>query len=335
MRFSQESIIAQTTKMRKSLAENSLTLTIYKNPLQFSALHSKIYTLEPEMKNPYTIMKASLLSMITACALGATALEAKVLATVDGEQITEEVFDEIRAQNPGFDFAKLTKEQQKELLDQAINNVLIAKEAKRAKLDTTPEFTKAFEKITQNIKDRLLVQAWAQKQFQEIASKGGASEQDARAYYDSHKADFSKPNVHARHIVVKTEAEAKKIIDELNKTPKNKAESKFIELANKQTVDPGNKQAQNGGDLGVFSREQMVKPFSDAAFSMSEGTYSKAPVKTEFGYHVIYVISKADKLEFDAIKQPIIGMLNEQRVAEAMKRKVDDLRAKAKVQITN
>lgn len=291
------------------------------------------------MKNPCSIMKAnmkaSLLSIIAVCALGGSALEAKVLATVDGEQITEAVFDEIRAQNPGFDFDKLTKEQQKELLTQAINNVLIAKEAKRVKLDSTPEFTQAFDKITQNIKDRLLVQAWAQKQVQEIASQGGASEQDARAYYDSHKAEFSKPNVHARHIVVKTEAEAKKIIDELNKTPKNKAESKFIELANKQTIDPGNKQAQNGGDLGAFEREHMVKPFSDAAFSMSPGSYSKAPVKTEFGYHVIYLIAKADKYEFDNIKQPLINMLNEKKVADTMKSKVDELRAKAKIQIAN
>lgn len=283
-------------------------------------------------KTSYSTIKHSLVAATLICSLGLSIAGAKVLATVDGTQITEEVFDEIRAQNPGFDFSKLPKNQQKELLDQAINNVLIAKEAKRAKIDTTPEFTQAFDKITQNIKDRLLVQAWAQREIQAIASKGGATEADARAYYDSHKAEFKKPNVHARHIVVKTEAEAQKIIDELNKAPKSKVESTFITLANARTIDPGNKQAQNGGDLGAFEKEHMVKPFSDAAFAMSAGTYSKAPVKTDFGYHVIYVIDKANEYAFDSIKQPLINMLNEKKVSETMKSKVDSLRAKAKIQ---
>lgn len=286
-------------------------------------------------RDSYSILKRGLIATTLICSFSLSVAGAKVLATVDGTQITEEVFDEIKAQNPGFEFSKLPKNQQKELLDQAINNVLIAKEAKRAKIDTAPEFTQAFDKITQNIKDRLLVQAWAQKQVQEIASKGSATEADAKAYYDSHKAEFKKPNVRARHIVVKTEAEAQKIIDELNKAPKSKVESTFITLANTRTIDPGNKQAQNGGDLGAFEKEHMVKPFSDAAFAMSPGTYSKTPVKTDFGYHVIYVIDKASEYAFNSIKQPLINMLNEKKVSETMKSKVDSLRAKAKIQISN
>lgn len=266
--------------------------------------------------------------------LSANTLYAKVLATVDGTQITEETFEEIKAQDPNFDFNKLNKDQQKELVNQAIDNIIIAKEAQRAKIDTTPEFTQAFNKITKNIKDRLLVQAWAQTEIRNIASKVNVTEQDARAYYDSHKADFNKPNVHARHIVVKTESEAKKIIDELNKTPKGNIEKVFIDLANKRTIDPGNKQAQNGGDLGMFEREQMVEPFSNAAFSMSEGTFSKTPVKTDYGYHVIYVISKANEYPFDKIKQPLMNMLGEQKVNQEMKQKVDSLRAKANVKLS-
>ena len=259
---------------------------------------------------------------------------AKVLATVDGVQITEADFDEIKAQNPSFEFSKLTKEQKQELVNQAVNNVLIAKEAQKSSLDKSAEFTQAYNKITKRIKDNLLVNIWAQKEVQNIASKVTVSDQEAKAFFDSNSAQFSKPNVHARHIIVKTESEAKKVIDELNKTPKNKVEQKFIEIANKQTIDPGNKQAQNGGDLGSFSKDQMVKPFSDAAFAMSAGNYSKSPVKTDFGYHIIYVIDKADKYDFEKIKEGIKQMITEQKVSEEMQKKVDSLRAKAKVQLS-
>ncbi len=261
-------------------------------------------------------------------------VSAKVLATVDGVQITESVFDELKAQNPGFDFNKLPKKDQQDLLNQAIDNILISKEAQKNKLDTTPEFTQTFNKITQSIKDRLLVQIWVQQEARNIASKTQVTEQEALKYYNDHKSDFSQPNVHARHIVVKTESEAKKIIDELNRVPKSKIEEKFIEIANKQTMDPGNKQAQNGGDLGSFTKEQMVKPFSDAAFGMNVGAFSKAPVKTEFGYHVIYVVDKANEYSFDKIKPALMNMLGEQKVGQELKKKVDGFRSKANVKIT-
>ena len=282
-------------------------------------------------------MKKQLVSVVLAGILSVgfvSFVEAKVLAVVDGVEITEDVFDEIKTQNPGFDFSKLPSAQQKELVDQAINNVLIAKEAQKNKLDSTKEFQDAYSKITKSIKERLLIQAWAQTEIRTIAQKTNITEQDARAYFDSHKAEFDKENIHARHIVVKTEAEAQKIIDELNKTPKGNVEKKFIELANKQTIDPANKQAQNGGDLGAFERGNMVKPFSDAAFSMNNGTYSKTPVKTDFGYHIIYVIKKANADDFDQIKQPLMNMLGEQKVQQEMKQKVDDLRKKANIKLS-
>ena len=261
-------------------------------------------------------------------------VSAKVLATVDGVQITESVFDELKAQNPGFDFNKLPKKDQQDLLNQAIDNILISKEAQKNKLDTTPEFTQTFNKITQSIKDRLLVQIWVQQEARNIASKTQVTEQEALKYYNDHKSDFWQTNVHASHILVKTESEAKKIIDELNRVPKSKIEEKFIEIANKQTMDPGNKQAQNGGDLGSFTKEQMVKPFSDAAFGMNVGAFSKAPVKTEFGYHVIYVVDKANEYSFDKIKPALMNMLGEQKVGQELKKKVDGFRSKANVKIT-
>lgn len=281
--------------------------------------------------------KAKLASVLMASFLGFGGVNfafAKVLATVDGVQITDADFDEIKAQNPNFEFDKLTKEQKQELVNSAVISVLIAKEAQKNKLDSTPEFTQTYNKITKNIKDRLLVDIWQQKEAQNIASKITVTDQEAKAFFDKNSAQFSKPNVTARHILVKTESEAKKVIDELNKTPKNKVEQKFSEIANKQSIDAGNKQVQNGGLIGSLTKEQMVKPFSDAAFAMSVGNYSKSPVKTDFGYHIIYVIDKADKYDFDKIKEGLKQEIGQQKLIEEMQKKVDSLRAKAKVQIS-
>ncbi len=281
-----------------------------------------------------SLMSRSLISITLASVLSVGLMNAKTLATVDGTAITEEDFNELKANNPGFDFNKLTKEQQKELVNNLIDNIVIAKEAQKQKLDSTQEFQNAYKTITQNIKNRMLVSAWAQSESRKIAQSANITESDAKAYFDSHQADFNKPNVHARHIVVKTEAEANSIISELNKTPKGNIEKKFIELANKQTIDPANKQAQNGGDLGPFEKEQMVKPFSDAAFSMSAGSYSKTPVKTDFGYHIIYVVKKADRYDFEQIKQPLMRMIQEQKIQQEMKSKVDNLRKKSNIKLS-
>src|SRR5208282_6237516 len=86
--------------------------------------------------------------------------------------------------------------------------------------------------------------------------------------------------VHARHILLATEAEAKSVIAELDKG------ADFAVLAKKYSTDPA---AQSGGDLGFFGHDDMVKEFGDAAFALSPGQYSKTPVKTEFGWHVIKV----------------------------------------------
>src|SRR5262249_4048671 len=89
-----------------------------------------------------------------------------------------------------------------------------------------------------------------------------------------------REDFHARHILVKTEDEEKSLIGELDKG------ADFDELAKKNSTDPG---AASGGDLGYFGRGDMVKEFADAAFALPAGQYTKTPIKTEFGWHVIKV----------------------------------------------
>lgn len=108
-----------------------------------------------------------------------------------------------------------------------------------------------------------------------------------KAYYQAHYVGKKQPEeVKARQILVKTQAEAVKIIGQLNKG------AKFSALAIKDSIDPG---AKNGGELGWFSKDEMVKPFADAAFALKPGTYTKTPVQSQFGWHIIKSQGKREK----------------------------------------
>jgi peptidyl-prolyl cis-trans isomerase C len=102
-----------------------------------------------------------------------------------------------------------------------------------------------------------------------------------QAYYDQNYANKPGPaQVDARHILVSSEAQAKEIITQLNHG------ADFAKLATKYSTDTNSK---NGGELGWFSQDEMVKPFADAAFALKPGTYTKTPVHTQFGWHIIYL----------------------------------------------
>ncbi len=106
-----------------------------------------------------------------------------------------------------------------------------------------------------------------------------------KVYEDASKQITGEPEVHARHILVETEDEAKAVIDELKKG------ADFAELAKKKSKDPG---ATDGGDLGFFTKEQMVPEFSAVAFALEPGKISD-PVKSQFGWHVIKVEEKRNR----------------------------------------
>jgi peptidyl-prolyl cis-trans isomerase C len=110
------------------------------------------------------------------------------------------------------------------------------------------------------------------------------TEDRIRAHYDAYvKKNPPKTEVHARHILVKEEAKAKSLIGEIE------AGKDFAEVARANSVGPS---ASRGGDLGYFSKGEMVKAFSDVAFALKKGEISKTPVKTQFGWHVIKVEEK-------------------------------------------
>jgi peptidyl-prolyl cis-trans isomerase C len=126
--------------------------------------------------------------------------------------------------------------------------------------------------------------------------------------------------VRASHILVGDEAKAKEVMAKLTKG------EDFAALAKQYSIDPSKDQ---GGDLGYFVKNAMVKEFGEAAFAMNKGDVSKTPVKTQFGYHIIKVVDKRKQQppELDKVKDAIRGRITEEKVRDI----VDGLRGKAKI----
>ncbi len=149
------------------------------------------------------------------------------------------------------------------------------------------------------------------------------TDEKLRALYDEQQAARGTPEeVSARHILVATEEEAQAVVTELD------AGADFAELAKERSTGPSGPQ---GGDLGFFAAEQMVPPFSEAAFALQPGEYTKAPVQTRFGFHVILVEQRraVEPPSFEAEK-PALG---DQLRDDAVKAMVDSLREKATVEM--
>ncbi|WP_315812071.1 peptidylprolyl isomerase [Bradyrhizobium sp. SZCCHNR2028] len=212
-----------------------------------------------------------------------------VLAKVNGAEIRksdvtlaeEELGQSLAQMDPA------TKDEN--VLSFLIDMKLVAKAAEDKKVADSEEFKKRLA-FTRN---RLLMDSL-------LASEGkAATTPDAmkKVYEEAAKQIGGEQEVHARHILVETEDEAKAVKAELAKG------ADFAELAKKKSKDPG---ASDGGDLGFFTKEQMVPEFANVAFAMEPGKISD-PVKTQFGWHVIKVEEKRSRKppEFDQVKSQI------------------------------
>ncbi|OHB66140.1 MAG: hypothetical protein A2Y76_03160 [Planctomycetes bacterium RBG_13_60_9] len=166
------------------------------------------------------------------------------------------------------------------------------------------------------------------------------TEEDARKYYDGNPEDFRVPErVRASHILISTEptdpnadpnqakVQARQKAEELLKKVKDGED--FAALAKENSACPSKTQ---GGDLGMFGRDQMVPPFEEAAFALKAGEVSGL-VETQFGYHIIKVTEHQDpnQVPFEKIKDRIIDQLTQQKRNEAIRTYVDALRQNAKI----
>ncbi len=254
--------------------------------------------------------------------VASSAVAGKVLAEVNGKKITTDDVAPMLAQS-GMKFEQLPPQIQQKVVDQAIERELLKEKAIKSGIEKSKEFKEALKKL----KTDLALEIWMRKQYNSIK----VSDKEAKDFYQKNIDKFKRPEmVHARHILVKSEKEAQDIINELKKTPKSKLKEKFIELAKSKSVGPSGKR---GGDLGFFRKGQMVKPFSDAAFSLKPGSFTTKPVKTQFGYHIIYVEEKkpASTTPFSEVKEKIKQQLKMQKFQELIKAEAEKLKKSAKI----
>jgi peptidyl-prolyl cis-trans isomerase C len=212
-----------------------------------------------------------------------------VLAKVNGQDIRQSDVA-IAEEELGPSLAQMDPATKKEnILSFLIDMKIVAKAAEDKKVADRDDF-KAKLAFARN---RLLMDSL-------LASEGKDATTDAnmkKVYEDAAKQISGEQEVHARHILVETEDEAKKVEDELKKG------ADFAELAKKTSKDPG---AADGGDLGFFTKDQMVPEFSKVAFELEPGKISD-PVKSQFGWHVIKVEEKRNRKapDFEQVKPQI------------------------------
>jgi peptidyl-prolyl cis-trans isomerase C len=237
------------------------------------------------------------------------------IASVNGQYISKKTLEELEkdlAQRSQGQAASFPKEK---LVDELVQREVLVQDAIQKKLDQTPEVIAQLEAA----KKAILTQA----SLQNYLKANPITDAEIKKEYDSKVGGANGTEYKASHILVKTEDEAKKLIAELDKG------AKFADLANKHSLDA--KESKNGGDLGWFSPSQMVAPFSEAVAKLEKGKYTKTPVQTQFGWHVI--LSEDSRKQtappLEAVKEQLTPMLQRQKIQTM----VESLRKQAKVEI--
>ena len=251
-------------------------------------------------------------ALLTGTMLSASALAAgNAFVTVNGVAISQNMANVFIAEQKAQG-APDTPELKNAVREELIRRELLLQEAKKAGLDKKPDIAAQAEAARQ----AFFVRAYVQ----DYVKKNPISDADLKAQYETIKAQLGNTEYKARHILVKDEADAKAIIDNLKKG------AKFEELA-KQSIDPGSK--DNGGSLDWASAGNFVKPFSDALTALTKGKYTETPVKTDFGYHII-MLEDTRPLTVPAFEE-IKPRLLQQAQGQLVNKMVEALRAKAKV----
>ena len=251
--------------------------------------------------------------VIAAAVLAAAAsAQAQNIAIVNGKAVPTSRLEAMKTQ-----FARsgrpVPKEMEAQLKDEIVMREIMAQEASARGLQNTPAYRDQVELARQTILIRELM-ADQQKKF-------AVSDAEAKTEFDKMVAANGK-EYRASHILVDKEEDAKAIIESLKKG------GKFDEIAKKQSKDEGS--AKNGGDLDWANASSYVPEFSNAMVKLTKGQVTEAPVKSQFGFHVIRLddVREAEIPKFDEVKPQIKQQIEQQRMAKFQ----EDLRKKAKVQ---
>ncbi len=250
-----------------------------------------------------------------------------IVARIDGKDITEEeVFMFIQSLGQQAQQAMMfygSPQGRNVILNELLSVKLFALDARKAKIDESPEFKAALE----NIKTQMLAQAAMQNLVKDVK----VTDDEAKKFYDEHPENFTEPeHIHARHILISDDVNSKDKIAEIQEELKEGKD--FGEIAKEISICPS---APRGGDLGEFQRGQMVKPFEEAAFALKNPGDISEPVKTQFGWHIIKLEEKhpAEKIAFEQVKAQVMQQLENEKAAAMLRERAEQLKKEYKAEI--
>ncbi len=236
----------------------------------------------------------------------------KVLATINGKPITDDDL-KLAMEDLGASLPAQLKGKAREtyLLDYLIDGQLVVQKATADKLDKTPDFTAKLAYLH----DKALMEVL----LADVATAAATDEALHKTYDEAAAGQKPETEVHARHILVATDADAQAALKRI------KAGEDFAKVAKEVSKDPGSE----GGDLGWFTKDRMVPEFADAAFTLEPGQISD-PVKSQFGWHIIKLEGKRQKSfpPFDEVKEQIVRYV----VQKAQSDMIVKLREAAKIE---
>jgi peptidyl-prolyl cis-trans isomerase C len=272
------------------------------------------------MNHKLTLSKLSLAAVVAVA--GALALPAAVsaqnIAIVNGKSVPKARFDAFmtqiakQAQAQGQPQQR-TPELERQVRDELVMREIFMQEAERRGLQSGAEYRTQMEFARQGFLVREL--------FADFQKKNPVTDEEVKAEYDKVKAQAgTEKEYRARHILVEKEDEAKALLLAL------KGGAKFEDLAKKSSKDPGS--AQNGGDLDWAQPGNYVAEFSQALTKLEKGKYTEAPVKSQFGYHIIQ-LEDVRETKFPALEE-VKGQIEQKMAQQKMAKFRDDLKTKAK-----
>ncbi|NEV63292.1 peptidylprolyl isomerase [Thiorhodococcus minor] len=238
-----------------------------------------------------------------------------LIATVNDEAYRLDVFrlfymerlqgNQAQQNNPAF---------QQQVFDEFMGLIVASQEGERRKLEDDRNVVAALELERMKVMSNAALSA--------MADEIEPAEDELKAAYEKIKEKTTRMEYKARHILVKEEDEAKKLIKQLDKG------ADFTKLAKEHSQGPTGK---DGGDLGWFDAKQMVAPFAEAVAVLEPGSYTEEPVHTQFGWHVIELedTRKAEPPAFEDAKPQLIALVKRQKIAE----KVNEMRENAMVEL--
>ncbi|NDC82295.1 hypothetical protein EB093_01335 [bacterium] len=265
-----------------------------------------------------TLFVSALLVASTSVTLTAATANKNILATVDGVTISsQELQARIDAAPAQYAEALKTKEVRSKLLDDMINEKLILNAAQKKGIERTPEYKKDLQ-LAQN---QLALSTYVRQ----LIKANTVSDDEAKAYFDANAAQYGPTEFRAvSHILLANESDAVSINSQL------KSGGVFSSLAREKSLDPS--AVANGGNLGVFSKGQMLPEIDAIAFTLKKGDIS-GPIKSQFGYHIVKVedIRVRPQIEFNTVKEQIREGLLAEKNRKTLAENIETLKKTSKI----